>query len=354
MASPLSTTAFSLALLTVITSACASGTDKRSQAEATRAPKLSAVASFQIRSKILDDERTIHVMSSPDVFLNDETQFFIAQDGRLFFDETTTYQGQSLELSAILKELSTLSKTANLAVVAVNSANQSGQGFLDNTKRYAEYFPKNAIDFIDNPFERLGYRLIVDRKKNNYSRFVVEELIPTLESEFQIDLNQSNLGIVGMSMGGLIGLSLMLEHPDIFGSSIGLSTHWTGINFADYLLLPIRGYIGPSDSTAQALIAYFEQFKSQMSRKTVYVDYGDLGLDAYYEPYVMRLKKILETDDSRLCVLKFENEGHEPQYWRKRLASALSWAQHGDIRCSGIFLGNGESFSSTSSNVSGR
>ena len=65
-------------------------------------------------------------------------------------------------------------------------------------------------------------------------------------------------------MGGLIGLSLMLEHPDIFGSSIGLSTHWTGINFADYLLLPIRGYIGPSDSTAQALIAYFEQFKSQM------------------------------------------------------------------------------------------
>lgn len=165
MASLLSTTAFSLALLTVSTSVCASGPDSRNQADAIRAPKLSPVASFQIRSEILDDERTIHVMSSPDVFLNDETQFFIAQDGRLFFDETTTFQVQSLELSAILKELSTLRKTANLAVVAVNSANQSGQGFLDNTKRYAEYFPKNAIDFIDNPLEKLGYQLIVDRKK---------------------------------------------------------------------------------------------------------------------------------------------------------------------------------------------
>ena len=71
MASPLSTTAFSLALLTVITSACASGTDKRSQAEAIHAPKLGAVTTFQIRSGIVDDERTIHVMSSPDVFLND-------------------------------------------------------------------------------------------------------------------------------------------------------------------------------------------------------------------------------------------------------------------------------------------
>ena len=69
-------------------------------------------------------------MSSPDVFLNDETQFFIAQDGRLVFDETTTFQSQSLELSAIFKELSTPRKTANIAIVVVKSANQSGQVFF--------------------------------------------------------------------------------------------------------------------------------------------------------------------------------------------------------------------------------
>ena len=152
----------------------------------------------------------------------------------------------------------------------------------------------------------------------------------------------------------MIDLSLMLEHPDIFGSSIGLSTHLTGINFADYLLLPIRGYIGPSDSTAQALLAYFEQFKSEMSRKTIYIDYGDLGLDAHYEPYAMRVKEIPEADDSRLCVLKFKNEGHEPRYWSKRLAYALSWVQHDDIRCSSIFVENSQTYSRTSSSVSGR
>ena len=165
MQGPFSLTAFSLTVLTVITSSCASSNNKESQGAAIRASMLSAVTSFQIKSDILEDERTIRVVSSPGASLNDETQFFIAQDGRLFFDETTTFQDQSLELKAILKELSSGRETANLFVVAVNSANQSGQGFFDNTKRYAEYFPKNAIDFIVNPLERLGYKLIVDRKK---------------------------------------------------------------------------------------------------------------------------------------------------------------------------------------------
>ena len=334
MQGPFSITAFSWAVLTVITSSCVSANNKHSEANTIYEPMLSTITSFQIKSENLNDERTVHVMSSPDAVLNEKTKFFIAQDGRLFSDKTTTFQGQSLELRAILKELSTGEKTANLVVIAVNSANRSGQGFLDNTKRYAEYFPKNAIDFIDNPLERLGYRLIVGRKNNNYSKFVIEELVPTLERKFQVDLDQSNLGVIGMSMGGLIGLSLMLEYPNVFGSSIGLSTHWTGISFTDYILLPIRGYIGPSDSTAQALIAYFQQYKSQMSRRAIYIDYGDLGLDAHYEPYVMSIKKMAETYNSRICIAKFINEGHEPKYWGKRLTSALSWVQRGDAGCS--------------------
>lgn len=51
-------------------------------------------------------------------------------------------------------------------------------------------------------------------KGNKYLAFIVEELMPLINTAYNID--QENVGIMGSSLGGLISLQAMAAYPDIF------------------------------------------------------------------------------------------------------------------------------------------
>ncbi len=173
----------------------------------------------------------------------------------------------------------------------------------------------------------------MDRSRYKYPEFLKYELIPALEQLFERNLHAGNLGIMGVSMGGLFGLVMALENPSLFGFSVGLSTHWTGISVFDYLLLPFRNEVGPSESTAKALIKYLKVLSENAKDLDIYIDHGDLGLDRHYNKYAQKMQQILASRAARLCILKFPNEGHQPSYWKHRIGPVFSWLTSGGLTC---------------------
>jgi enterochelin esterase-like enzyme len=57
------------------------------------------------------------------------------------------------------------------------------------------------------------------KRAREYSRFVVEELIPFLKEEFRLSPNQEDWVMCGMSLGGLSALDVVLNHPGLFGKA---------------------------------------------------------------------------------------------------------------------------------------
>lgn len=56
-----------------------------------------------------------------------------------------------------------------------------------------------------------------------YKRFFIEELIPYVESIYQITSGESNRVLLGDSLGGTVALHLALDRPDLFKTVISLS-----------------------------------------------------------------------------------------------------------------------------------
>jgi predicted alpha/beta superfamily hydrolase len=50
-----------------------------------------------------------------------------------------------------------------------------------------------------------------------YGRFLIDELKPRIDAEFRTKPEAEFTGLAGSSLGGLVSLSLGLEHPDVFG-----------------------------------------------------------------------------------------------------------------------------------------
>ena len=55
-------------------------------------------------------------------------------------------------------------------------------------------------------------------RKRPYEDFLVDELLPFIDSRYRTKPGRHNRGIAGVSMGGYGALHLALRHPDLFGS----------------------------------------------------------------------------------------------------------------------------------------
>ena len=131
-------------------------------------------------------------------------------DGEELFNAGDSWHNKEWGIDEKLKELSATEYNFNFVIIAVDSA-KKGQGlFIDETKRYAEYFPKEAIDYFENGLKKRLYQRYINQENLQYIDFLIRDLIPFLEGKFMIKLDNKNLGIIGASMGGLSALNALL------------------------------------------------------------------------------------------------------------------------------------------------
>jgi enterochelin esterase-like enzyme len=159
-----------------------------------------------------------------------------------------------------------------------------------------------------------------------YARFMLEELMPRIETEFNVLTGPENTFVMGSSMGGLISFYLVKEHPDLFGACGCVSSHFSWSAQAVEWLL---GH----DPTAADPTPFIERDiadgETMPNGVRLYFDYGTEGLDSAYEaPHSTVKQWLLQqgfTEGIDLKMKKFEGADHSETSWRARVGEQLDW-----------------------------
>ena len=167
-------------------------------------------------------------------------------DGEELFSENDSWNGKAWNIDQTFKDLKTQKENLNLVIIAIDSAKRINGNILDETRRYAEYFPKESIKYIDENLKRI-YSNFIDSQKFNYQDFVINKVIPSIEKKFD-ELTSVLLVVYPLNMS--------IENPEIFGFVGCISTHWVGIKISEYLILPFRMKISGDESTTKAIQKY--------------------------------------------------------------------------------------------------
>ncbi len=269
------------------------------------------------------NERRIQIYYPYSKNVNNQTKFIIMNDGEELFSENDSWNGKAWNIDKTFKDLKTQKENLNLVIIAIDSAKRINGNILDETRRYAEYFPKESIKYIDENLKRSIYSNFIDSQKFNYQDFVINKVIPSIEKKFDTELNRDNLGIIGASMGGLSALNMSIENPEIFGFVGCISTHWVGIKISEYLILPFRMKISGDESTTKAIQQYIKNNVSKLSSQKLYFDHGTVGLDSLYENPQNEINKILLGSEINFIYEVHPNHDHEPKFFGQRFKNIL-------------------------------
>ena len=279
--------------------------------------------SFVIESDY--DTRKIQIYYPNNKKIDSDTLFIFMNDGEELFNAAESWHNMEWGIDEKIEEMNLNESELNFVIIAIHSAKKGNRFFVDETKRYAEYFPKESIPYFDSGFKKRRYQEWVNKNNLYYLEFLTEDVIPFVEDKFDILLNNKNLGIIGASMGGLAALNALIEHPDLFGFAGCISTHWVGIKPFEYVLLPLVGKINGDDDTANAIISYIEDNITNIDDQKIYFDHGTIGLDSLYSTPQGRVNKILDLKSKDYKYLVFEGYDHYAPEFGSRFDSVLEY-----------------------------
>lgn len=138
---------------------------------------------------------------------------------------------------------------------------------------------------------------------DGYLKYLVEEIKPQIDVQFRTLSGQSDTFVMGSSMGGLISLYAICEYPQVFGGAGCVSTHW-----------PIL---------KQLMINYLKAHLPDPVTHKIYFDFGTEGLDTDYEPYQIKVDRVMlkggYQEGVNWLTRKFVGDSHHESYWRKRV-----------------------------------
>jgi predicted alpha/beta superfamily hydrolase len=156
------------------------------------------------RSKILRNQRDLVVYLPPGYQEQPDRRFPVLymHDGQNLFDGATSFvQGQDWHVGHSADAEIRAGRVEPLIIVGIYNVGKA---------RIQEYTPTKA--------PRLG-----GGRADRYGRFLLDEVMPFVNSQYRVQLGPQNTGIGGSSLGGLVSLFLGLSRPDVFGKIAALS-----------------------------------------------------------------------------------------------------------------------------------
>jgi len=178
-------------------------------------------------------------------------------------------------------------------------------GIWNTAKRFQEYLPQR-------PFEWFGETALHAREEGQYHnrpesdgylRFLIDELKPFIDRSYRTLPGRANTFILGSSMGGLVSLYALCEHPEVFGGAGCLSTHWPAVD--------------------GIMIEYLKEKLPEPGAHKVYFDYGTETLDTPYEGYQRQVNAVMRAigyvEGRDWITRKFAGAEHSERSWRERI-----------------------------------
>lgn len=239
-----------------------------------------------------------------------------AHDGQMLFDAAHTWNRQEWRMDEVAGALIAAGRVRPFIVVGIWNAGDD---------RHIEYLPQRAVAALD-PAQQAALRaqqnapgrpvLSGPVRSDAYVRFLVEELMPRIESQYAVARGPAHAAVLGSSMGGLISLYALVEHPGTFGAAACLSTHWPGA---------IPGADNPLP--AAFLDTLIDRLPPPGAHR-LWFDLGTATLDAHYPPLQAAV-------DARLAARgwaapdwitrTYPGADHSETAWAERLADPLTF-----------------------------
>ncbi len=261
-----------------------------------------AVMRFEKFASAFIDARNVDVWLPDDYSRKKQYAVLYMHDGQMLFDSTMNWNRQEWMVDETVGALLEKKAIRDFIVVGV---------WNNGNKRHAEYFPQKAIKNLSNSeYEPLIKFIPTGPLADNYLRFLVKELKPFTDSSFSTLKDRNNTFIAGSSMGALISLYAICEFPEVFGGAACLSTHWTGVFYAENNPIPA------------AILKYLDQHVPDANTHKIYFDHGTTTIDSMYAPFQQMADSIMQKhgyDESNLMSKVFEGEPHTEKAWAKRL-----------------------------------
>ncbi len=146
----------------------------------------------QFHSPQLNNRRDLLVYLPPSYTHGDKRYSVLyMHDGQNLFDAATAFGRQEWRVDETLQDLS----NQGIEAIVVGLPNSGEQ-------RIREY----------NPFAHRN-----QGRGEDYIRFILDSVKPTIDRDFRTQTDASHTGIMGSSMGGLISLYAFFRHSDVFG-----------------------------------------------------------------------------------------------------------------------------------------
>lgn len=220
------------------------------------------------------------------------------QDGQNVFNKDYAFENEALDLDLCLQH----NNVNDVIIVAI----------WNTSKRFREYLIPDIFDELSKKDKRsikreYGGAPLGDR----YLSFLVEELIPYVESNYNTSKQSSDRFIGGISMGAFISFCALIKYPEVFGSGLCLSTHWPLTVFHDRKSIPDK------------YLKFVVNNKFRLSKCKIYLDYGTENIDSWYEYSQLKILDILqEVSDNyekNILSLEFKGAGHSMKDWKNRI-----------------------------------
>ncbi len=159
-----------------------------------------------------------------------------------------------------------------------------------------------------------------------YARFLIEELMPTVNAEFRTRSGPENTFVMGSSMGGLLSFYLVKNHPDLFGACGCVSRAFL-ISEAGLANVESAGESGLD--TTPYVIRDIERGDTMPQGVRLFFDYGTEGLDAQYGAENDAVRDWLLgqgfTEGEDFLMRVYEGADHNEPSWRARMDDQLLW-----------------------------
>lgn len=253
------------------------------------------------------DARNVEVFlpSGYDQNTSEKYQVLYMHDGQNVFNPKTSFTGIDWGVDEAIDNLMKTKEIKKTIVVAV---------WNNNRKRFAEYMPQAPAEASETEEAKellLQYTGIDHLLSDNYLKFIVEELKPFIDKEYNVYQDAENTFIMGSSMGGLISLYAISKYPAVFGGAGCISTHW------------------PVQTLGPPYIASLPESLPDPETHKLYFDYGTKTLDAKYEPYQKQVDVILRSrgykENENWVSKKFEGADHSEKSWKARIHIPLKF-----------------------------
>jgi predicted alpha/beta superfamily hydrolase len=157
----------------------------------------------RFRSRVLRNYRDIIVYLPPGYDDQPFARFPVLylHDGQNLFDRATAFAGVDWNVHGAADHLIGIGSVQPLIIVGIYNTGKS---------RIHEYTPTKA--------PKLG-----GGRADRYAKFLLQEIMPFIQTQYRIASEPASTGIGGSSLGGLVSLYIGLKLPQVFGKIAALS-----------------------------------------------------------------------------------------------------------------------------------